>query len=155
AGQGRLRQGGHPRLRTRARGRAAAAFQGSARDARSRHRLNFSSPAPLITSESYIPEETTVRLTKYAAIAGALAIPLAVAAPASATSGATGSAFGISASGLVPIPPTPSVTSEHPPSHKALLELPPNPLIDLGLLRTDAHPGRSRASVLDLKIARA
>jgi hypothetical protein len=96
-----------------------------------------------------------VRLTKYAAIAGALAVPLAFAAPASATSSATGSAFGISASGLVPIPPTPSVTSEHPPSHKALLELPPNPLIDLGILRTDAHPGHSRASVLDLKIARA
>jgi hypothetical protein len=94
-------------------------------------------------------------LSKCAAVAGVLAVPLAVAAPASATSGGTGSAFGISASGLVPIPATPSVTSEHPPSHKALLELPPNPLIDLGILRVDAHPGHARASVLDLKIAQA
>lgn len=98
-----------------------------------------------------------MRLTKYAVAAGALAVPLAVVAPASASAsaGGSGSAFGVSASGLVPIAATPSVTSQTPPSHKALLELPPNPLIDLGVLRVDAHPRNARASVLDLKVARA
>jgi hypothetical protein len=95
-----------------------------------------------------------MHLTKYAAIAGVLAIPLAVAAPASATSGGTGSAFGISASGLVNIPQTPAVTSSAQPSHKSLVELPGNPLVQLSILRTQATPGHSEASVVDLKVAK-
>ncbi|MCW2947259.1 MAG: hypothetical protein JWR24_3976 [Actinoallomurus sp.] len=97
-----------------------------------------------------------MHLTKYAAIAGVLAVPLAVAAPASATSGGTsggtGSAFGISASGLVNIPETPAVTSSAQPSHKSLVEVPGNPLVHLSILRTQATPGRSEASVVDLKV---
>jgi hypothetical protein len=96
-----------------------------------------------------------MHLTKYAAVAGALAVPAAFAAPASATSGGSGSAFGIGADGLVSLPHTPAVSSAMPPGDKSLAELPPNPLIDLKLLHVTAHPGHARASVLDLKVARA
>jgi hypothetical protein len=91
---------------------------------------------------------------KYAAIAGVLAAPLAAAAPASATSDGTGSAFGISATGLVNIPQTPMVTSSAQPTHKSLAELPNNPLVQLSILRAQATPGHSEASVVDLKIAK-
>jgi hypothetical protein len=96
-----------------------------------------------------------MHLTKYAAVAGALAVPAAFAAPASATSGGSGSAFGIGADGLVSIPHTPAVTSSMSPHDKSLVALPANPLIDLKLLHVTAHPGHARASVLDLKIPRA
>jgi hypothetical protein len=96
-----------------------------------------------------------MHLTKYAAVAGALAAPVAFVAPASATSGGSGSAFGVGADGLVSLPHTPSVSSAMPPSDKSLAELPPNPLIELKLLHVTAHPGRARASVVDLKVARA
>ena len=94
-------------------------------------------------------------LSKYAAIAGALAAPLALAAPASATGGGTGSAYGLAASGLVPIPATPAVSSSTQPSRKSLFELPPNPLISLKVLHVAATPGHARASVVDLKIVKA
>jgi hypothetical protein len=94
-------------------------------------------------------------LSKYAAVAAAVAAPLAAAAPASATSAGTGSAFGVSASGLAPIQAMPTVTSERPPSHKSLFELPPNPLVQLGILRVGATPGHARASVVDLKVVPA
>lgn len=96
-----------------------------------------------------------MHLTKYAAIAGALAVPMAFAAPASASSGGSGSAFGIGADGLVSIPHTPTVSSTTSPHDKSLVALPANPLVDLKLLHTTAHPGHARASVLDLKVARA
>jgi hypothetical protein len=89
-----------------------------------------------------------------AAVAGAMATPLALAAPASATSNGSGSAFGIAASGLVKIPPTPAVSSSGQPSHKSLIELPANPLIQAGILNADAAAGRSRASVADVRIAK-
>lgn len=95
-------------------------------------------------------------LTTYAAIAGALATPLALAAPASATAAGTGSAFGISASGLVPIPPTPAVSSSaKQPTRKSLAELPPNPLVSAGVLNVSAWAGHGRASVADVKLAQA
>lgn len=98
-------------------------------------------------------------LTKYAALAGALATPLAFAAPASATTGggdsAYGSAFGVTASGLVNIPQTPAVSSAIQPNDKSLLQLPANPLVKLKVLHTTAKPGQARASVADLKVVKA
>ncbi|MCW2865178.1 MAG: hypothetical protein JWP48_6886 [Actinoallomurus sp.] len=97
---------------------------------------------------------------KYGAIVGALAAPVAVAAivvpSASATGGGTASsAFGISASGLLTIPQTPSVSSGAQPSTKSVASLPHNPLVQLSVLRTKAVSGHSEASVVDLKIAKA
>lgn len=94
-------------------------------------------------------------LTKYVAVAGALGVPLALAAPAGATGGGGGSAFGVSASGLVNLPPLPAVSSAAQPHDKSLAELPPNPLVQLKILHVSATPGRARASVADLKIAKA
>lgn len=94
-------------------------------------------------------------LTKYAALAGALATPLAFVAPASATTGGTTSAFGVAASGLVAIPQTPAVSSTAQPDDKSLAELPPNPLVQLKVLHVTATPGHARASVVDLKVAQA
>lgn len=96
-----------------------------------------------------------MHLTKYAAIAGALATPLAFVAPASATTSGSSSAFGVSASGLVNIPQTPAVSSTAQPNNKSLAELPPNPLVKLKVLHTRATPGHARASVVDLKVAKA
>jgi hypothetical protein len=96
-----------------------------------------------------------MHLTKHAAIAGVLATPLAFVASASATTGGSSSAFGVSASGLVNIPKTPAVTSTAQPNNKSLAELPTNPLVELKLLRVGATPGHARASVLDLKVAKA
>lgn len=94
-------------------------------------------------------------VTRYAAIAGALATPLAFVAPASATTGGTGSAFGIAASGLVNVPPTPAVSSAARPHDKSLVQLPANPLVLLKVLHVTARSGHARASVVDLKVARA
>jgi nucleoid-associated protein YgaU len=97
---------------------------------------------------------------KYGAIVGALAAPVAVAAivvpSASATgTGTASSAFGISASGLLTIPQTPSVSSGAQPSTKSIASLPGNPLVQLSVLRTKAVSGHSEASVVDLRIAKA
>ena len=96
---------------------------------------------------------------KYAAIAGAVAAPLAVAAvagPASATGGGdVSSAYGISASGLLNIPRTPVVTSDSRPSTRSVVSLPGNPLVRLSVMRTRAVPGHAEASVVDLRIAKA
>jgi hypothetical protein len=95
-------------------------------------------------------------LTAFAPIGAALAVPLALAAPASATAAGTGSAFGISASGLVPIPPTPAVSSSaKQPARKSLAELPPNPLVTAGVLNVSAWAGHGRAGVADVKLAKA
>jgi hypothetical protein len=94
-------------------------------------------------------------LTRYAAIAGALATPLALMAPASAATGGAGAAYGVAATGLVNIPQTPVVSSVGQPADKSLAELPPNPLVSLKVLHVSAAPGKARASVVDLKVAQA
>ncbi|GAA2116470.1 choice-of-anchor P family protein [Actinomadura alba] len=97
-------------------------------------------------------------LTKYAAVAGVAAMPLIItAAPAAyATNGGYGSAYGISATGPVAIPPTPSVSSTaKQPTRKSLAELPANPLADASVLSVAAWAGHGRASVADLKLANA
>lgn len=94
-------------------------------------------------------------LTKCAAAAGALALPFALVPAASATSGGTGSAFAIAASGPVAIPATPSVTSSaQQPTRKSVAELPANPLVEARLLNAAAWSGHGRASVADLKVAK-
>ncbi|MCO6010184.1 choice-of-anchor P family protein [Actinoallomurus purpureus] len=92
-----------------------------------------------------------MKLTTFAAVAGALATPLALAAPASATTG-TGSAYGVTAQGLVAIPQTPAVTAT---ADKSLIHLPANPLIDVKILHVTAKPAYARASVTDLSVAKA
>lgn len=96
---------------------------------------------------------------KYAAITGVLVAPVAAAAivvPASATGGASAaSAFGISATGLVNIPRTPSVTSSAHPNTKSVVSVPGNPLVKLSVIRTRAVPGHAEASVVDLHVAQA
>jgi hypothetical protein len=94
-------------------------------------------------------------LTTFVAIAGAVAVPAAIAATASASpAGGAASAFGVSATGLVNIPQTPAVSSLTGPSHKSLVELPANPLMTLKALHTSAEAGQSRASIVDLKVAK-
>jgi hypothetical protein len=93
----------------------------------------------------------STRLAAYAVAAGLLAVPPALAGTASATTG-TGSAYGLAASGLVAIPATPAVAAT---ADKSLAELPANPLIDVKLLHTTAKPGFARASVTDLRVAKA
>jgi hypothetical protein len=95
-------------------------------------------------------------LTIPIAIAGALAAPAAIAASASASPAAgTSSAFGVAATGLVNVPATPVVSSATSPNDKSLIELPPNPLVKLKVLHTSAKDDRSRASVVDLRVAQA
>ncbi|WP_329245059.1 choice-of-anchor P family protein [Actinoallomurus sp. NBC_01490] len=91
------------------------------------------------------------RLTKYAALAGALAAPLSVASPASA-SGPASSAYGIYAGGALAIPAQPAVTSATQPHRKAL-ELPKNPVFNLALFTVEAKGHHASASVLDLKLS--
>jgi hypothetical protein len=95
-------------------------------------------------------------LAMTAAVAGAMATPLALAAPASATADGFGRAYGISASGLVNIPSTPSVeSSSATPARDSVLELPSNPLIEARVLGVDAVAGHARASVADVKLVKA
>jgi hypothetical protein len=96
------------------------------------------------------------QLTVIAAAAGVIATPLAIAAPASATAAGSGSAFGIAATGLVTIPPTPAVSSEaEQPARKRLAGLPSNPLASASVLSVSAWAGHGRASVTDLRLAKA
>jgi hypothetical protein len=95
-------------------------------------------------------------LTTYVAIAGALTAPAIISATASASSAeGVSSAFGVSATGLVNLPAIPAVSSVAGPKDKSLVELPPNPLVKLKVLHTSAASGHSRASVVDLKVAKA
>jgi hypothetical protein len=95
-------------------------------------------------------------LIKYAVIAGVLAAPIAAAVPASATTtGGTSSAYGLSATGLLTIPQTPSVNSAAAPHTKSVFSLPNNPLVQLSVLKASATRGHSQASVVDLKVAQA
>ncbi|TDD63856.1 hypothetical protein E1293_42345, partial [Actinomadura darangshiensis] len=95
-------------------------------------------------------------LTRCAAVAGALALPLTLGATAaSATSGGTGAAFAISATGPVAIPATPSVASSgQQPVRKSVAELPANPLVRARILNAAAWSGHGRASVVDLNVAK-
>lgn len=93
------------------------------------------------------------KIVKYTAIAGALTTPLALAIPAaSAGTAGTGSAYGLAASGLVTLPPTPMV---HATDHKSVFSTPPNPLIHLSVLKAAAKPGHARASVVDLRLVKS
>jgi hypothetical protein len=95
------------------------------------------------------------QLTKAVAIASVIAAPLAVAAPAASAGTEASSAFGISATGAVPIPPVPAVSSSaSQPTRKSLLEVPANPLLQASVLATAASAGHARASVTDLKVAK-
>ncbi|WP_329245965.1 choice-of-anchor P family protein [Actinoallomurus sp. NBC_01490] len=94
-------------------------------------------------------------LIKYAAVGGALAAPLIAMAPASATTAGGSSAFGLSATGLLSVPPTPSVSSTSAPHEKSLVSLPHNRLVQLSVLRARAKGDRAEASVVDLRIAQA
>jgi hypothetical protein len=109
--------------------------------------------------------------TKYAGRAGAVAVPAtalvatalvttsmmttAGASPSTARTSGLSSAFGVSATGLVNVPQIPQVSSATGPRDKSLVELPPNPLVKLKVLHTSAATARSRASVVDLRIAQA
>jgi hypothetical protein len=96
------------------------------------------------------------QLTTYVAIAGAFTAPVIIAANASASStGGVSSAYGVSATGLVNLPAIPAASSVTGPRDKSLVELPPNPLVRLKALHTSARAGGSRASVVDLKVAKA
>ncbi|MFL6052506.1 MAG: hypothetical protein ACJ72W_06260 [Actinoallomurus sp.] len=93
----------------------------------------------------------STRLAAYVVAAGVLAVPPALAGTASATTD-TGSAYGLAATGLVAIPATPAVAAT---ADKSLAELPANPLIDVKLLHVTARPEFARASVTDLRVAKA
>ena len=101
-------------------------------------------------------------MTKYVAIAGVIAAPLAAtasatAAPATSTPdhGGTSSAYGIAASGLLNIPQTPIVSSRSGPSRRSLVSLPGNRLVSVSVLRAQAVAGHSEAAVADLKVLKA
>ncbi|MEW2355534.1 hypothetical protein [Spirillospora sp. NPDC029432] len=100
-------------------------------------------------------------LTRAAAVAGAVAMPLAAAVPAAVAAtpgaaGAAGSAYALAATGPVAVPATPSVTSAAArPERKSVAELPANPLIRAGVLNAAAGAGHARASVVDLAVPRA
>ncbi|GAA2087873.1 choice-of-anchor P family protein [Actinomadura alba] len=92
------------------------------------------------------------QLTKVAAVSAVIAAPLAVGTPAAhASTGAASSAYGIAASGLVSLPPTPAVASSGQPARASIVDLPANPLLKASVLSTTAAPGRARASVADLR----
>lgn len=99
-----------------------------------------------------------------AVITGALVTPLVVAtAPLSYADPAGkparaghGSAYGITANGLVNLPATPSVSSSDArPARKTLAELPENSLVKASALESVAEARKGRASVSNLDIAKA
>jgi hypothetical protein len=106
---------------------------------------------PFSVLKEFLPVRSTRLAATAAVITGALAAPLALAATASATTG-TGSAYGLAATGLVSIPQTPAVTAT---ADKSLVSLPANPLIDVKVLHVTAKPAFARASVVDLRVAKA
>jgi hypothetical protein len=97
-------------------------------------------------------------LTGSAVLAGIIAAPPAAAAvPASpATAGGHGSAYGVSATGLVTLPATPAVASSgRRPARESVVKLSANPLVSASALSASAWAGHGRASVADLRIAKA
>jgi hypothetical protein len=96
-------------------------------------------------------------MARAAVLAGAVAIPLAIAAvPAHAATGpSSGSAFAIAADGPVSIPPTPAVASSGPNTvSRSVLEVPSNPVLQARALHASAGKGHARASVADVRIPR-
>lgn len=92
-------------------------------------------------------------VTKYAAVAGAVVTPLMLSAPASSASPyATGSAYGLAATGAVNIAPVPLAQAGSGPARKSLVKLSPNPVLAASALNAAAAPGHARASVVDLKL---
>lgn len=90
----------------------------------------------------------STHLSKYAVIVGALAVPLLAATSASATAGPASSAYGISATGVVNFPATPSVTSVAQPHQKTLTKFPSNPVITtFSLAKVSATGNHSSASL--------
>ncbi|MDN3352400.1 choice-of-anchor P family protein [Actinomadura sp. DC4] len=93
---------------------------------------------------------------KFGLVAGVLAAPAAAAvivpAPANA-GGHSSSAYGISATGPVNVPATPSVTSAARPNSRSVASIPGNPLVKVSVLRARAVPGHAEASVVDLRVA--
>jgi hypothetical protein len=97
-------------------------------------------------------------VAKYAVVAGAVATPLAISAPASyASTDGTGSAYALAATGVVPIGPISPVhvTTGQQPTRKSLVEVPPNPIIEASVLNAAAAPGYARASVADVRLIKA
>jgi len=69
--------------------------------------------------------------------------------------GAPSSAFGLAASGVVPIDETPSVVSEDgAPVSDALAEVPDNPLLSASAFAVHAENGRASSGVVDLAVGR-
>jgi hypothetical protein len=109
--------------------------------------------APLAATATAVPATAVPATAVPATAVPATAVP-ATAAPAGGDPGAS-SAYGIAAEGLVPIPPTPEVTSESRPFTRSVVSIPGNPFVRLSVLRTRAVSGHAEASVVDLKIAKA
>lgn len=96
-------------------------------------------------------------MTKFALAATAITASFAVAQPASAATGHESSAFGISATGLVSISPTPAVAASagERQQSRSLVSLPNNALLNARVLGVSAGSHRARASVADVEIAKA
>lgn len=97
-------------------------------------------------------------MTKFTAVVTAVTASIALAEPAFAVTNGASSAFGISAGGIVPISPTPAVAApagQRQPLSKSLVSVPPNSVLSARVLAVSARPGRARASVTDLRIAKA
>jgi hypothetical protein len=98
------------------------------------------------------------RVTRYAAVAGAVMTPLMMSVPAShATTNGVGSAYALAATGAVPLGPISAVEAGpgQEPVRKSLVELPPNPILEASILNAAAAPGHARASVADLRLLQA
>jgi hypothetical protein len=97
-------------------------------------------------------------ISKFAAAGAALTAAIAFAEPALAVTYSGSSAYGVAASGLVPLSPTPAVTAPagQPKSvQKSLVSLPANGVLSAKVLGVNAGPGKARASVADLRVAKA
>ncbi|MFF5258309.1 choice-of-anchor P family protein [Actinomadura viridis] len=100
-------------------------------------------------------------LTRAAAIAGAVTVPLTIGLTAGglpeaqAAPGPAASAFGLSASGPVTLPPTPAVASTGAGTSRSVAELPANAVVRARVLNATAGKAHARASVADLAIPRA
>ncbi|MFL6053396.1 MAG: choice-of-anchor P family protein [Actinoallomurus sp.] len=91
----------------------------------------------------------STHVTKFAAITGALALPLLAATSASATTGPVSSAYGISATGVVTLPATPAVNSAAKPHEATLTKFPANPVITtFSIAKTTALGDHSLASLM-------
>lgn len=95
----------------------------------------------------------------YAAVAGALAVPLLATTSASATTEPVSSAYAISASGMVTFPPTPSVTSTAKPHTKTWKSFPSNPVVKTFLVGKVSAPAGNHSmavvSALDVLTPKA